>query len=251
MKTGLPNKFGVTSGEGGVPCSGGRQGDPGRPNKFGVTGVGVSATGSDGRGGGSGQPNKFGVTSGEGGVPRSGGRQGDQGRPNKCGVTLGADPTPNSCGGLGDRGAVAVHYIFPTHNRTPVFEVEEFRALIEKLLLHIAGEKGLEVIALNVLPDHVHVLMLKETRRSDAEVMKLLKGASARYFFQQCPEVKEGLRSQSLWAHGYYGRFVSRGDIPRVVRYIGEQKGDEGTDKRYADGLHVRDSGRFDGGERS
>lgn len=164
-----------------------------------------------------GQPNEFGVTRTGAGAPSGGRRQGAISQPNKFGVTSAPNPAPNEFGRPGDRRTVAVHYIFGTHNRRPVFEVGELRALIKKLLLQIAAEKGLEVIAMNVLADHVHILARKDAQRPDAEVMKLLKGASARYFFLEYPEVKEGLGSQSLWAHGYYGRFIRR-TIPRALR---------------------------------
>ncbi|MDP2935621.1 MAG: IS200/IS605 family transposase [Dehalococcoidia bacterium] len=159
------------------------------------------------------------------------------GHPTEVGATGAANLASDSIGRSGERRSVAVHYNFSTHNRRQVFEVEEFRVLIEKLLLQIAAEKDLEVIALKVLADHVHLLIRKDTRRSDAEVMQSLKGVSAWYFFLQYPDVKEDLGSQSLWTHGYYSRFVSRGDVPRVVQYIKQQRDSQGTDKRYHDGL--------------
>lgn len=184
-----------------------------------------------------GQPNEFGVTRTGAGAPSGGRRQGAISQPNKFGVTPAANPAPTSVGRLGDRRKVAVHYIFGTHNRRPVFEVGELRALIGKLLLQIAAEKGLEVIAMNVLADHVHILARKDAQRPDSEVMKLLKGASARYFFLENPEVKEGIGNQSLWAHRYFSRFVASKDLPQVLRYIENQTNSSGIDKRYLDGL--------------
>src|SRR3989304_8206956 len=117
------------------------------------------------------------------------------GRSTEVGATRSAGPAPS----VGRQGAparpvqgasVTVHYNFSTHNRSPVFQVEEFRSFIEKLLLQIAAEKDLEIIAMSVLAEHVHLLIRKDTRRGDAEVMQSLKGVSARDFFLQYPEVK-------------------------------------------------------------
>lgn len=162
------------------------------------------------------------------------------GQPTEVGTAFAGRLAPTSVGRLPHPSTFTVHYVFSTHNRRPVFEVEEFRSFIERLLRRVALDKGLEVVALNVLAEHVHLLLRKDAQRPDAEVMKLLKGASARHFFLEYPEVKEGLSSQSLWAHRcYYSRVVPPANIAGVIRYIRAQKDSNGTDKRYVSGLPV------------
>jgi REP element-mobilizing transposase RayT len=78
---------------------------------------------------------------------------------------------------------------------------------------------GCTVIAINGMPDHVHVLLRVPARHSPASVANQLKGASSRLVarnFTGCEHF--------AWQEGYGVFSLSRNELDRVTGYIRRQK---------------------------
>jgi len=89
-----------------------------------------------------------------------------------------------------------------------------------------AREMGCTVLALNGMPDHVHLVTSFPTTITIADLVKQVKGVSSHF-------VNETLKpaSQFKW-QGSYGAFtVSRWDLERVIEYVKHQKEHHSTDE--------------------
>ncbi|MCX5913682.1 MAG: IS200/IS605 family transposase [Deltaproteobacteria bacterium] len=75
--------------------------------------------------------------------------------------------------------------------------------------------KGAEILELNVLADHVHLVVDIPPRESVADLMGLLKGKSAIKLFKSY----QGLRKKPYWGN----HFWSRGYCVSTVGVDGEQ----------------------------
>jgi REP element-mobilizing transposase RayT len=91
-----------------------------------------------------------------------------------------------------------------------------------------AREMGCTVLALNGMPDHVHLVTSFPTTITIADLVKQVKGVSSHF-------VNETLKpaSQFKW-QGSYGAFtVSRWDLERVIEYVKHQKEHHATDELF------------------
>lgn len=80
---------------------------------------------------------------------------------------------------------------------------------------------GCEVVALEVVPDHVHVFVPCPPRLAPAYVANYLKGKSARRTLQRFPHLKAG--GDRLWSRSYFVATVGRVDAHTVKKYVEEQ----------------------------
>jgi putative transposase len=92
-----------------------------------------------------------------------------------------------------------------------------------EILNDILKELGCEPLALEVLPDHVHVFALCPPRHSPAYIVNYLKGKSARRILQRFPELKSKATRGKLWSRSYFVATVGSITADIVKRYVEEQ----------------------------
>lgn len=95
---------------------------------------------------------------------------------------------------------------------------------LKELLNAIADEYGFGIEALEVMPDHVHVLVSATPQQSIPTIVKMLKGISARRMFQRHPELKAQLWGGHLWNPSYFVSTVGETNEAQVRSYIEEQR---------------------------
>jgi putative transposase len=110
------------------------------------------------------------------------------------------------------------HVIFGTKNRQPLINSK-----VEPLLYNYISDqlKKCEClpIAINGMPDHVHLLFLSNYKMSLADIMKQVKGASS--FWTN----KNKISPQYFgWQDSFHGKSVSEENVKAVKRYIQQQK---------------------------
>lgn len=74
------------------------------------------------------------------------------------------------------------------------------------------------------MPDHVHLLVSFPPKYSISDVVKKLKGASARHWFIQYPESKKLLWKGHLWHSSYFVSTTGNVSTNIVSDYIKNQK---------------------------
>jgi len=73
---------------------------------------------------------------------------------------------------------------------------------LEELLRELCQEMDAEIIALDIMPDHVHLLVEIHPQFGIHRLVKRLKGASSRHLRQEFPRVKS--RLPTLWTNSYF-----------------------------------------------
>jgi putative transposase len=76
---------------------------------------------------------------------------------------------------------------------------------------------------LEIMPDHVHMLIQLNPRDSLSDVVQRLKGGSAKVIREEFPELEEFLWGESFWGDGYFVESVGKVAEGAVRRYISEQ----------------------------
>jgi putative transposase len=101
-----------------------------------------------------------------------------------------------------------------------VGDVAEYTRVV---LNGILKELECEPLALEILPDHVHVFTLCPPRHSPAYIVNYLKGKSARKILQRFPELKTRATGGKLWSRSYFVATVGNVTADMVKRYVEEQ----------------------------
>jgi len=124
-------------------------------------------------------------------------------------------------------GEAWMHAMFKIKYCHPIFDDEVYREGMHTLLLEAAYEYGIELGVMGFDNNHVH-FMVDIGMYKREEVAKLLRGYSAKKFFEFFPELKrpknEGGKfwGSGLWSPAYY--MGSPQNFENTVNYIQHQK---------------------------
>ena len=92
-----------------------------------------------------------------------------------------------------------------------------------KQILHDAcGEYRAVIEQLEVMPDHVHLLVIVDPQFGIHRLVKLLKGRSSRYLRQEFPKLKT--RMPTLWTNSYFVATSGGAPLELIMQYIEGQK---------------------------
>ena len=114
------------------------------------------------------------------------------------------------------------HLIWVTKYRHPVL-VGEVADGLKDILRDIATQNGLEIVSMEVMPDHVHLLLSATPQHAIPDFVKALKGASARRVFSAFPQLKDKLWGGNLWNPSYCVLTVSEHTRAQIQKYIESQ----------------------------
>jgi len=116
----------------------------------------------------------------------------------------------------------AYHLVWIPKYRRDIL-IGEVAEYTKEVLSEIINELGCENLAINVVPDHVHVFILCPPRLAPAYVVKYLKGKSARKILQKFPQLKVKAKYGKLWSRSYFVATVGNVTTDIVKRYVEEQ----------------------------
>ena len=85
------------------------------------------------------------------------------------------------------------HLVWVTKYRKAIFTTLNRREAMMEMLSLIAENNDITILESEVMEDHIHLVVSFPPNKSISTVMKALKGASAREWFQQFPETKKEL----------------------------------------------------------
>ncbi len=92
------------------------------------------------------------------------------------------------------------------------------------LLNLIASDNDVNILEMESHNDHIHLLIDCKPQHYIPNVVKALKGVSARLLFKKHPELKKRLWGGHLWNPSYFVATVSENTEEQIRRYIQSQK---------------------------
>lgn len=104
---------------------------------------------------------------------------------------------------------------------------EVLKTIIEGVCL----DNGCENLALEIMPNHIHLFVGAKPTINPANLIKLIKGNTSKQLRQAIPDLKylgyekHYKRFDNLWARGYYCGTAGHVSQEQVRRYILEQEG--------------------------
>jgi putative transposase len=116
------------------------------------------------------------------------------------------------------------HVNFHTVRNRPVFEVPEYLALLEAELAEVLARWKVICIARQIMPTHVHLLVIASPDQTLARIVNLIKGGLARSILESKPELRADL-GDHLWQEGYdWVEVTSHAQCLNAIRYIRENR---------------------------
>ena len=79
-------------------------------------------------------------------------------------------------------------------------------ARLKELLAEVAMQYGFEILAVEVMPDHVHLFVNAPPKFAPAEIVRLFKGITSRELKKEFESLGRQYwgKNATLWAEGYY-----------------------------------------------
>ena len=115
------------------------------------------------------------------------------------------------------------HLEFATKYRYRMFRKFKQRNIVAAALRKTAKRHGITIHTLEVMPEHVHMLVTLPHSMTDSRALMLLKGGSAYTFFKNHPHSRLRLPRGHLWSSGGCAVTVGYNDINTVEQYINNQ----------------------------
>jgi putative transposase len=114
------------------------------------------------------------------------------------------------------------HVIFCPKYRRPVLN-DSVSARMKELVLEKQEEYGFTVMEMEVMPDHVHLLLDIDPRVGVNQVIAKIKGYTSHELRQEFPWLKK--RLPTLWTRSKFISTVGAVTLEVVQQYIVNQKG--------------------------
>ena len=117
-------------------------------------------------------------------------------------------------------GLATVHLIWiPCRRRRLFAKNEPLKLRCVEILQSVAQDNQWYIKALEVAPDHIHLLVEYDPNHSISQVVKAFKGRSSRLLRQEFPEL---MRLPSLWTHSYMFDTTGKVSTQKILEYIND-----------------------------
>lgn len=115
------------------------------------------------------------------------------------------------------------HIVWVTKYRKPIF-IGDIKIDMKNYLLYTLKSLDMNVIAMEIMSDHIHLLVNCKPQLRLSDAIKILKGNTARWLFLKYPEIKKQLWGGHLWNPSYFVATVNDRTLEQIEHYINNQK---------------------------
>lgn len=117
--------------------------------------------------------------------------------------------------------ACTYHVVWCPKYRRPVLQ-DVVRARLMELLREIARDKRADLVEMEVMPDHVHLLIGVDPQFGVHRLVKAMKGRSSHALRQEFPQLTS--RLPTLWTNSYFVATVGSAPLGVIKHYIEQQR---------------------------
>jgi putative transposase len=96
--------------------------------------------------------------------------------------------------------------------------------VLKEIIMGQCEDLYLEVLAMEVMPDHIHLFVSATPTHMPSQIVKQIKGNSS-IQLRRCFKELTNISREHLWAEGYYCGSAGHVSQDAVARYILEQQG--------------------------
>lgn len=115
------------------------------------------------------------------------------------------------------------HLVFVTKYRKSIFDTNKKQEELKTLMFSFAEKNGSTIEGVEVMPDHVHLILSFPPKFAPSSIVKSFKGAAAREWFKLHPEDKQKLYKGHLWSPSFFMQTVGVASQETVIEYVNNQ----------------------------
>lgn len=93
---------------------------------------------------------------------------------------------------------------------------------LKELVKQICDDNQIDLIEMEVMPDHIHLLLEVDPQFGIHKAVKLIKGTTSRILRNEFPELT--IKLPTLWTNSYFVSTVGGAPLDIVKQYIESQK---------------------------
>jgi putative transposase len=117
--------------------------------------------------------------------------------------------------------SINYHFVFVPKRRKAVL-VQDVARRLQDIIFGLVSEHGWKLIALEIMPDHVHFFINAPTHESPADIARWVKGRASKLLRDEFLHLK---KLPSLWTPTYFVSTTGQVSTEIVKQYIENQKG--------------------------
>jgi len=96
---------------------------------------------------------------------------------------------------------------------------------VKELIYEIAEGHEFEILAMELMPDHVHLFVSAAPKWAPGKMVSIFKAVTSKIIFEEFPQVRKKLWGGHLWSAGYYAASVGdKVTAEMVKKYIRHQR---------------------------
>jgi putative transposase len=93
---------------------------------------------------------------------------------------------------------------------------------LKEIINEVCNELDSELIEVEVMPDHVHLLVEVDPQLGVHKLVKRIKGRSSRFLRSEFPKIRS--RLPTLWTNSYFVSTVGGAPMEIIKQYVENQK---------------------------
>ena len=93
---------------------------------------------------------------------------------------------------------------------------------LQEIIFELCTENNWRLIALDIMPDHVHLFLNADPSFAPSVIIKRIKGRASHHLRKEFPEL---LKLPTLWTPSYFVATTGNACTETIKRYIENQKG--------------------------
>jgi len=113
---------------------------------------------------------------------------------------------------------IHIHAVFAVQNRECIIR-KQWKGELYKYIMGIIKKQGHKALAINGMPDHIHVLFGMRPIQSLSDLLQDIKGDSSRWINE-----RKFIKGHFSWQEGYGAFSYGKSQISRIISYIENQE---------------------------
>ena len=126
-------------------------------------------------------------------------------------------------------GIMIMHLEWKPKYAYKMFKKEGQKNLCEACIRRAASLHDIKIIVISVMPEHIHCEVQVSMNLSASKVLQILKGLSAKLFFEKNPKARLRYPKGHLWSRGKFASSVGLVQEEVVRNYIENQESHHGN----------------------
>lgn len=123
---------------------------------------------------------------------------------------------------------IHIQAVFTVQDRDSIIH-NSWKDDLYKYITGIIQNNKHKLLAINGMPDHIHILFGLRPTQSISDLLQDVKGSSSKWINE-----KRFVRGRFSWQEGYGAFSYSKADLPKIIHYIQNQK-EHHTGKSFLD----------------